>query len=141
MDIPYPFGIGEQCAMHRSFALSCNSTTTTDGGGGATKTPFIGDLPVTRISVPEHKVWIKSRISLRCHDPAAGGETAPYNVPPVNVTRWPYYCFSDADNKVFVIGCNTVGYVRVVGYAMGVCVSAATFTIQGFRSVVFHLRS
>jgi hypothetical protein len=119
VDIPYPFGIGEQCAIHKSFALSCNISSTGTGGG---VTPFIGDLPVTRVFVQEHKVWIKSWISSRCHDPAGGGKM-PYNTPSVNVTRWPYW-FSDTDNKVFVIGCNTVGIVRVVGYTRGVSVSA-----------------
>ncbi|CAL5056991.1 unnamed protein product [Urochloa decumbens] len=121
VDIPYPFGIGEQCAIHKSFALSCNSST----GGGSAMTPFIEDLPVTRVSVPEHKVWIKSWISSRCHYP--DGKVAPYNTPSVNVTRSPYW-FSDTDNKVFVIGCNTVGNVRVVAYPQGVSTTIGCYT-------------
>ncbi|KAM3278791.1 hypothetical protein ACQJBY_046215 [Aegilops geniculata] len=115
VDIPYPFGIGERCAVNRGFALRCNSTI---DGNSSSMTPIIGrNLEVTRISVADSKVWIRCYITARCYNPA-NGKIWHRNRAWVDMTRLPYW-FSDVDNKLFVIGCNSLGYARGVSAVIG----------------------
>ncbi|OEL16137.1 hypothetical protein BAE44_0022844 [Dichanthelium oligosanthes] len=60
VDIPYPFGIGDQCAIHSGFRINC---TIVDG----TYRPFKGPFEVTKISIPDAKAWMKMGISWRCY--------------------------------------------------------------------------
>jgi hypothetical protein len=101
VDIPYPFGIGDQCAIHNGFNITCRPV---DG----TMTPFSGDFELTRISVPDAKAWMKMGISWRCF----GAEESNMNESRLyqNFTGTPFK-FSHEDNKIFVMGCNTVGYM------------------------------
>lgn len=101
VDIPYPFGIGDQCAFDAGFDLTC--TRLTDG----TYRPFHGPFEVTSISVPDGKAWTKLNISWQCHDAAGQMKWDTWRQ---NFTHTPFR-ISTADNKFFVIGCNTLGYI------------------------------
>ncbi|CAN6174657.1 unnamed protein product [Urochloa humidicola] len=112
VDIPYPFGIGDQCAIHPGFGIDCTSVN-------GTETPFSGDFEVTKISVPDAKAWMKMGISRQCYDRQARQ---------VNWTTWQQnftdtpFRFSYVDNKIFVVGCNTLAYLISESYSIG-CLS------------------
>jgi hypothetical protein len=101
VDIPYPFGIGDQCAFDHGFDLTC--TRLADG----TYRPFHGPFELTNISIPEGKVWTKLNISWQCHDAAGHMKWDTWRQ---NFTHTPFR-ISTVDNKFFVIGCNTLGYI------------------------------
>ncbi|CAL5063922.1 unnamed protein product [Urochloa decumbens] len=102
VDIPYPFGIGDRCAIHHGFDLNC---TVVNG----TERPYNGPFEVTKISIADAKAWIKMDISWQCYDYQArqmkefiwGG----------NFTYTPFR-FSHVDNKIVVMGCNTLAYMK-----------------------------
>lgn len=102
VDIPYPFGIGDQCAMHHGFDLHCNVTN-------GTERAFDGPFEVTKISVPDAKAWIKMDISWQCYDSQA--RQMKQFIWGENFTYTPFR-FSYVDNKILVMGCNTFGYMR-----------------------------
>lgn len=99
VDIPYPFGIigDHRCSIPSGgFEVNCTSV---DG----TERPLIGPFEVTKISVPDAKAWMKMNISWHCyhyHDEWW-----------YRFTRTPFR-FSYEDNKIFVMGCNTLAYMR-----------------------------
>jgi hypothetical protein len=106
VDIPYPFGIvgdDHRCAIHTGFDVNC--TRLADG----TYRPFMGPFEVTSISVPDAKAWMKMGISWRCYDKDAlqmKAESFWYDF-----THTPFR-FSNEDNKIFIMGCNTLAYMR-----------------------------
>jgi hypothetical protein len=104
VDIPYSFGIGDQCAIHGGFNITCRPV---DG----TMTPFSGDFELTRISVPDTKAWMEVGISWRCFGDQESNmnEFRLYQ----NFTGTPFR-FSHEDNKIFIMGCNTLGYMRTL---------------------------
>ncbi|TVU21202.1 hypothetical protein EJB05_30826, partial [Eragrostis curvula] len=107
VDIPYPFGIGDACAIHHGFYINCTKVN-------GTWTPLTGPFEVTKISVPDAKVWMKMGISWRCYGNATHRikEYSLYE----NFINTPFW-FSNEDNKIFVMGCNTLGYIG--GNALG----------------------
>uniref|UniRef100_A0A0E0M2A6 Protein kinase domain-containing protein n=1 Tax=Oryza punctata TaxID=4537 RepID=A0A0E0M2A6_ORYPU len=115
LDIPFPFGIGDQCAIHGGFGLECKN----DSG---TYRTFIGSFEVTKISVPDAKAWMKTGISWQCYDPAI--KQMNDSMVWQNFTDTPYR-FSYTDNKIFVIGCNTMAYMTSDSYVIG-CLSTCS---------------
>nr|CAB3457327.1 unnamed protein product [Digitaria exilis] len=105
VDIPYPFGIGDQCAIHHGFDINCKAV---DG----TERPFKGPFEVTKISVADAKAWMKMNISWRCY-----GQTDTRNMREYmlmqNFINTPFR-FSETDNKIFVLGCYTTGYMTTL---------------------------
>jgi len=112
VDIPYPFGIGDECTINPGFSLDC----TRDVNG--TDRPFAGPFEVTKISVPDSKAWMKMDISWRCYD--SGAREMKESTPAGNFTYTPFR-FSD-DNKIYVIGCNSLAYITSEYYSIG-CLS------------------
>jgi hypothetical protein len=106
VNIPYPFGIvgDHQCAIHTGFNVNC--TRLADG----TDRPFMGPFEVTNISVPDAKAWMKMNFSWRCYDVDVGQMTQS-TTSGGDFTNTPFK-FSYEDNKVFVIGCDTLAYLR-----------------------------
>lgn len=118
VDIPFPFGIGEQCALD-GFQLGCNRSIGSRGTGSTSSKPFWGDFEVMSISVPDGKVRVKTLISSLCYDPATN-LTTPFEASSdfTNSGFW----ISDADNKIVVIGCYTLAYMMSSSYVIG-CLS------------------
>ncbi|KAL6655396.1 hypothetical protein ACP70R_006222 [Stipagrostis hirtigluma subsp. patula] len=100
IDVPYPFGLDRQCAIHAGFQLNCTTV------GRITKL-FHNNLEVIKISVQDGKVWFKTFISRQCYDPTTNGML--YNNAWVRLTS---YVLSAEDNKIIVIGCNGLAYMR-----------------------------
>ncbi|KAL5201501.1 hypothetical protein ABZP36_035855 [Zizania latifolia] len=108
VDIPFPFGIGDPCAIYHGFNIVCNQTV------NGTNKPFIGSFEVTKISLPDAKAWMKMKISRQCYDQATGKlDVSTFNR---DFTGTPFRLSYD-DNKIYVIGCNTMGYIRGVKVA------------------------
>ncbi|EMS67550.1 Wall-associated receptor kinase 3 [Triticum urartu] len=101
VDIPFPFGIGDQCAFHPGFGLDC---TAVDG----VKKPFAGTVEVTKISLTNGTATMNTAISWQCYVPATG--TTNYSNGWLNLTNTPFW-ISEVDNTVIVIGCNTLAYM------------------------------
>ncbi|KAG2635613.1 putative wall-associated receptor kinase-like 16 [Panicum virgatum] len=108
MDVPYPYGLDPQCAIHDGFVLNCTTV------GRATKL-FHGGLEVIKISVPDGKAWVKTWISRQCYDQTTNGML--YN----NAQLWlgNQYVLSADDNKVIVIGCKSLAYMWSDSYIIG----------------------
>ncbi|KAL5201873.1 hypothetical protein ABZP36_036227 [Zizania latifolia] len=104
VDIPFPFGIGDQCAIHHGFNVICKPVN-------GTNKPFMGPFEVIKFSLPDAKAWMKMKISWQCYDQATGKMDVPFVGQ--NFTNTPFR-FSYEDNKIFVIGCNTMAYIRGV---------------------------
>jgi hypothetical protein len=99
IEVPYPFGLEPQCSIHDGFLLNCTTV------GGTTKL-FHGDFEVIKFSVPDGKAWLKSGISRQCYDQSTQGML--YNNERLSVST---YVLSAEDNKVIVIGCNSLAYM------------------------------
>jgi len=112
IEVPYPFGLEEECAISRLFRLNC---TTADG---ATKL-LRGTLEMTKISVQDNKAWLKTYISRQCYNQSTKGMTDRNAW--INITGTPFVVSAD-DNKVTVVGCNGLAYMRNNDYITG-CVS------------------
>ncbi|CAL5081887.1 unnamed protein product [Urochloa decumbens] len=114
VDIPYPFGVigdGDQCAIHSGFNINCTAAV------NGTYKPFSGDFEVTKISIPDAKAWMKMGISWRCYgDIYTGNMSEDWLWQDFTDTP---FTFSQVDNKIFVIGCNTTGYMTTLSYVLG----------------------
>jgi hypothetical protein len=105
IDVPYPFGLEPQCAINSGFHLHCNTTAI-----GSTRLVIKGrkrDLEVTKISVRENKLWVKTHISRQCFN----NQSRNNNGASVNITGTPFVLSAD-DNNVIVLGCKTLAYMR-----------------------------
>uniref|UniRef100_A0ACD5Y0Z5 Uncharacterized protein n=1 Tax=Avena sativa TaxID=4498 RepID=A0ACD5Y0Z5_AVESA len=106
VDIPFPYGVGDECSFHPGFTLSCNDT----------KKPFAGTVEVTKISVADGNSWMKAHtMSWRC---SFSSMDTRYFDGWLNLTDTPYW-ISELDNKIIVIGCNTLAYMKSSSYVIG----------------------
>ncbi|WVZ57544.1 hypothetical protein U9M48_007916 [Paspalum notatum var. saurae] len=120
IDVPYPFGLEPPpCAMNNvPFQLNCTTAV-----GSATKL-YSGSLEVTKISVPDNKFWFKTWISRQCYNQTTKSmltETSWLDLVETNV-------LSAEDNKIIVLGCNSLAYMRSDTYTIG-CVSTCNNTV------------
>jgi len=102
IEVPYPFGLEEECAIHSGFHLDW---TTVDG---ATKL-LGGNVEVAKVSVQDNKAWFKTYISRQCYNQSTKGMTDRNAW--INITGTPFVVSAD-DNKVTVLGCNGFAYMR-----------------------------
>jgi hypothetical protein len=117
VDITFPFGIGDECALHSGFGLSCTTVN------GTTK-PYAGTLEVTKISVPESKAWMSTWVSSQCYFPSNGTN---YLNAWLNLSDTPFW-ISQVDNAIIVIGCNTLAYM-----------TSSSVSISPFFSIIYYL--
>ncbi|KAL6844726.1 hypothetical protein ACP4OV_025385 [Aristida adscensionis] len=114
VDVPYPFGLEPQCAIHAGFELNCTST---GGSGGAAGGKLLhGEMEVTKISVQDGKAWLKNGISRQCYNPTTGGLDV--DAASMNLTG-SAFSISAEENKIVVIGCNSFAYMLSDSYIVG----------------------
>ncbi|BAF14266.1 wall-associated receptor kinase 2 [Oryza sativa Japonica Group] len=111
VDIPYPFGLNGDapgCALGHGtygFNISCNDT-----GNGVYK-PFIWDVELLGVLLPEGQARILMSISSYCYNPATGAMDGPENNTwALDFTSSPYR-FSHTGNVFTAIGCRTLAYI------------------------------
>uniref|UniRef100_A0A453L3H0 Protein kinase domain-containing protein n=1 Tax=Aegilops tauschii subsp. strangulata TaxID=200361 RepID=A0A453L3H0_AEGTS len=110
VDIPFPYGVGKECALHDGFNLNC---TTVEG----VEMPLAGHIQVIKISLANSTATLNTTaISWKCYYPATG--TMKSEKGWLNLTNTPYW-ISEVDNTVIVIGCNTLAYMRSSAYVIG----------------------
>ena len=102
IDVPYPFGLDPQCAIHDGFQLNCTTV-------GRTTKLFYFNVEVTKISVQDGKAWLKTWISRQCYNQTTNDMS--YDNVWVNATDTPYVLSAD-DNKIIVLGCNSMAYMQ-----------------------------
>ncbi|CAL5001255.1 unnamed protein product [Urochloa decumbens] len=112
IEVPYPFGLDEECAIHSGFVLNCSSA-------GGTTTLSQGASEMTKISVKDNKAWLKTYISRQCYNQSTNEMV--YNNAWIDINNTPFVLSAD-DNKVTVLGCNSLAYVRSDDYIIG-CMS------------------
>ncbi|RLM86162.1 hypothetical protein C2845_PM04G18860 [Panicum miliaceum] len=118
IDVPYPYGLDPQCAIHDGFLLNCTTV------GRATKL-FHGDLEVIKISVPDGKAWVKTLISRQCYDQTTNGML--YNNAQLGLAN--NYVLSADDNKIIVIGCKSLAYMWSNSHIIG-CSSTCDIALK-----------
>ncbi|RLM75303.1 wall-associated receptor kinase 5-like [Panicum miliaceum] len=123
VDIPYPFGIGDNCSLSAGFTASCQEVQR-----GVYK-PFLGDVELLNISLINGTIREMNHISTYCYNSSGLMEAHPWRF---DASHSPYR-FSDTQNKFTVIGCNALAYIydtTGTGYQSG-CVS----TCQNLRDL------
>ncbi|KAL6867197.1 hypothetical protein ACP4OV_015221 [Aristida adscensionis] len=116
VDIPYPFGIGPDCAAP-GFNLSCQDT-----GGGVLK-PFIFNVKVVEILLQQAQARMRMNMSYYCYNDTSRGMDLRWT--DLDLTRTPYR-FSSTGNMFTVVGCRTLAYIGDqddVGKYMSGCVA------------------
>lgn len=102
MEIPYPFGIGTECAIEPGFVIYCNKTA-----DGSMK-PFLINVEVLNISLLHGQTRALNALSTYCYnDVTKSMESSQWSL---DFSTWPYR-FSNLHNKFVVIGCNTLSYI------------------------------
>uniref|UniRef100_A0A0E0IUT5 Protein kinase domain-containing protein n=1 Tax=Oryza nivara TaxID=4536 RepID=A0A0E0IUT5_ORYNI len=120
MEIPYPFGIGTECAIEPGFVIYCNKTA-----DGSMK-PFLINVEVLNISLLHGQTRALNALSTYCYnDVTKSMESSRWSL---DFSTWPYR-FSNLHNKFVVIGCNTLSYIYNGEYTTAcasVCAKAPT---------------
>ncbi|XP_030446850.1 wall-associated receptor kinase 2-like [Syzygium oleosum] len=98
--IPFPFGVETNCARSENFLLNCNDT---EGSGIQLQW---GDLTIRNISVEASTMAVSVPEAYQCYD--QNGYPADYEDPLIiDLSTNPRCRFSDTQNKLTVLGCNT----------------------------------
>ncbi|KAG8057087.1 hypothetical protein GUJ93_ZPchr0002g26829 [Zizania palustris] len=110
IDVPYPFGLDADCAIHTGFQLNCTTVN------GSLKL-FRRSLEVSKISIPDGKIWVNNmNLSSQCYDPETN--TTSYNISGLIFSTKTYWLSHD-DNKIVVIGCNALAYLWSFHHVIG----------------------
>ncbi|KAJ3709320.1 hypothetical protein LUZ61_013025 [Rhynchospora tenuis] len=101
VSIPYPFGFSPGCYLP-GFNLSCSNVN-------GTYQPFLSEYELVSIDLSAARARIKNTISSICHSPT--GKITSY-AGWVSLGYTPYR-FSNTQNKVSLIGCETFAFVDI----------------------------
>ncbi|KAF8019795.1 hypothetical protein BT93_G0474 [Corymbia citriodora subsp. variegata] len=105
MDVPLPFGLDTVCARSPDFWLSCN----TNIGEGGIQLQW-GNLTIRNISVEDSTVVASLPEAYECYD-QNGMLLANNSRLTVGLPSNPRYRISETQNKLTVLGCNTLAVV------------------------------
>ena len=100
VEIPFPFGLTDDCYLDETFHITCEDHVTAKTGG----------LTVTNISVEVHEMRVLSYVARDCYNPTGeyvGGEE--------ESSAWlraGMFTISKTKNKFTVIGCDTYAYLN-----------------------------
>ncbi|KAF7086297.1 hypothetical protein CFC21_089602 [Triticum aestivum] len=123
IDVPFPFGIGPECAMP-GFNLTCDDV-------GGRRALFHGNVEIVGLPLERGQARMMNVISSACYNATSGGMK--YNDWQLNLTNTPYR-LSDTDNKFTAVGCRTLAYIsdeRNTGKYMSGCVAMCRRGEQG----------
>ncbi|XP_062112461.1 wall-associated receptor kinase 2-like [Humulus lupulus] len=117
VDIPYPFGLSEDCYLNRKFSIRCENDNST-----GRPTPIYGrNLVVTNISVQLHEITINLFVARRCFNES--GHQVRLNKTSLDLTT---LTVSGSKNSFVVLGCDSYaflnGFENGTNYSMG-CMS------------------
>ena len=117
-DIPYPFGIGDNCSLP-GFNITCEVQD------GILK-PILFNVEILNISLIDSTMRVLNAISTDCYNRSYN--KMDYTTWSLNFNDTPYL-LSDVHNKFTVIGCSTLAYIAngdgLGGYQSG-CVSTCS---------------
>ncbi|XP_062110217.1 putative wall-associated receptor kinase-like 16 [Humulus lupulus] len=112
VDIPYPFGLSEDCYLNRKFRIKCENNTTPINGKNAV---------VTNISVKFNEITINLLAARSCYNES--GDQVDYHI---SGLRAKTLTISGSKNNFIVLGCDSYaflnGFENGTKYSMG-CMS------------------
>jgi hypothetical protein len=116
VDIPYPFGIGDKSCFREGFEIECRNQGSSGGVPVLAQTnKTIRVLSLSVAPLPEARVLLP--VAWQCFDPA-GEKTGEYPGN-VNFNQRGVYRISNTQNELYVLGCNTLIYVKGVKISEG----------------------
>ncbi|XP_078167786.1 wall-associated receptor kinase 2-like [Carex rostrata] len=125
VNIPYPFGIGQSCALSKKFELNCTRNQ------NGTYKPFFSNVEVLNISLFPSQARMRNQISWQCYNSTV--KNVSRTDWSLNLTITPFR-FSNTKNKLTAIGAQTLAYFYLrngdnIWYRTG-CVSVC-LSMQG----------
>ncbi|XP_028800370.1 wall-associated receptor kinase 3-like [Neltuma alba] len=95
VEIPYPFGVGDNCSLEKPFNLTCDTSTST---------LFYGKNPVSSISVQHGLMDVLFEVSKIC-----GNQSEEKH--PRLLDAGHYFTISTSENMFVSVGCNILGRI------------------------------
>ncbi|XP_066333868.1 wall-associated receptor kinase 2-like [Miscanthus floridulus] len=123
VDIPYPFGIGEQCSWQGMYNLICNHNFTPPR-------PYQGDVEVVDISVVSGEIRVRVDVSSLCESSNKIVSKS------TTLNLGLQFLISATRNEFTAIGCNTLAQLQGPSYYSGCitsCVSLEAAARDGDR--------
>ncbi|CAO2184228.1 unnamed protein product [Urochloa humidicola] len=111
IEVPYPFSLDKECAIHSGFVLNCSTA-------GGTTTLSQGTLELTKILVEGNKARQKTYIARQCYNHSTKETIQNEASMDLIINDRPYVLSAD-DNKIIVLGCRSLAYMHSDSYVVG----------------------